>query len=418
MILAGPGRPAGRLEDSLLGRDVEVTRIGSAPGHPAHGGRRLPDRPDLTSDLAAGRPGTLAGRATPRHRRRRVHRVQLRRATGSRPTPTTPSSPTTPSPTPATGPTWPTSRTGYAFVHGDIGDLDLATRHPARARHRRGRQLRGRVAQQPGGRSTRACSSGPTCSGTQTLLEAAAQVGVGRFHHISTCEVYGDLDLVDSDEAFTEESPYRPRTPYNASKAGRRPRRAGLPRDLRAAGHDHQLRQQLRALPVPGEGHPAVHHPGPRRPAPAAVRLDRRTGGSGSTSSTTARPSSAVLADGPGGRDLPRRHRRRGQHRARSPTGCSTPSGKPASLKTIVPDRPGHDRRYLLDASQDPAASWAGSRPSTSTRAWPTRSRWYADNRAWWEPLRDRAPVVESAWQAGSTYGRRATPAVAASRRR
>ncbi|MEO9224308.1 MAG: NAD-dependent epimerase/dehydratase family protein, partial [Acidimicrobiales bacterium] len=31
--------------------------------------------------------------------------------------------------------------------------------------------------------------------GTQTLLEAARQVGVQRFHHISTCEVYGDLDL-------------------------------------------------------------------------------------------------------------------------------------------------------------------------------------------------------------------------------
>ena len=55
--------------------------------------------------------------------------------------------------------------------------------------------------------------------GTQTMLEAARQVGVDRFHHISTCEVYGDLAL-DTDEVFTEDSPYRPRTPYNASKAG------------------------------------------------------------------------------------------------------------------------------------------------------------------------------------------------------
>ncbi|MEK6276309.1 MAG: GDP-mannose 4,6-dehydratase, partial [Actinomycetota bacterium] len=54
--------------------------------------------------------------------------------------------------------------------------------------------------------------------GTQLLLEAARNVGVERFHHISTCEVYGDLPL-DSDEAFTEDSPYQPRTPYNASKA-------------------------------------------------------------------------------------------------------------------------------------------------------------------------------------------------------
>ena len=55
--------------------------------------------------------------------------------------------------------------------------------------------------------------------GTQTMLEAARQAGVDRFHHVSTCEVYGDLPL-DTDEVFTEESPYRPRTPYNASKAG------------------------------------------------------------------------------------------------------------------------------------------------------------------------------------------------------
>ena len=55
--------------------------------------------------------------------------------------------------------------------------------------------------------------------GTQTLCEAAKRVGVKRLHHVSTCEVYGDLPL-DSDEVFTEDSPYRPRTPYNASKAG------------------------------------------------------------------------------------------------------------------------------------------------------------------------------------------------------
>ena len=48
--------------------------------------------------------------------------------------------------------------------------------------------------------------------GTQTLLDAARASGVERFHHVSTCEVYGDLDL-DTDEVFTEESPYRPRTP-------------------------------------------------------------------------------------------------------------------------------------------------------------------------------------------------------------
>src|SRR5205814_2902480 len=105
-----------------------------------------------------------------------------------------------------------------AFVHGDIGDFELveqtlrdeqidvvvnfaAESHNSLAVVDPGRFFRTNVL------------------GTQTLLEAARTTGgIRRFHHISTCEVYGDLPL-DTDEVFTEESPYRPRTPYNASKA-------------------------------------------------------------------------------------------------------------------------------------------------------------------------------------------------------
>lgn len=54
--------------------------------------------------------------------------------------------------------------------------------------------------------------------GTQTLLEAALQARVKRFHHISTDEVFGSLALV-SDEKFNEETRYNPRSPYSASKA-------------------------------------------------------------------------------------------------------------------------------------------------------------------------------------------------------
>ena len=72
--------------------------------------------------------------------------------------------------------------------------------------------------------------------------------------------------------------------------------------------------------------------------------------------------------------------------------------GKPHSLKTIVPDRPGHDRRYVLDWSKiraelgwEPTIEWDKGIAETID--------WYADNQAWWEPLRDRAPVAEgTAW--------------------
>ncbi|HEX3492496.1 MAG TPA: dTDP-glucose 4,6-dehydratase [Streptosporangiaceae bacterium] len=54
--------------------------------------------------------------------------------------------------------------------------------------------------------------------GTYTLLEAVRRHG-GRFHHISTDEVFGDLPL-EGDERFTEGSPYDPSSPYSATKAG------------------------------------------------------------------------------------------------------------------------------------------------------------------------------------------------------
>jgi dTDP-glucose 4,6-dehydratase len=72
--------------------------------------------------------------------------------------------------------------------------------------------------------------------------------------------------------------------------------------------------------------------------------------------------------------------------------------GKPSTLKSIVPDRPGHDRRYLLDASKirgelgwAPAHGWEEGLAETVA--------WYAANRSWWEPLKDRAPVQETAWR-------------------
>jgi dTDP-glucose 4,6-dehydratase len=54
--------------------------------------------------------------------------------------------------------------------------------------------------------------------GTFTILEAVRASGA-RLHHVSTDEVYGDLEL-DDPKKFTEETPYQPSSPYSASKAG------------------------------------------------------------------------------------------------------------------------------------------------------------------------------------------------------
>ncbi len=54
--------------------------------------------------------------------------------------------------------------------------------------------------------------------GTYVLLKASLKHGVKRFHHVSTDEVFGSLDI-ESKEKFTEKTPYDPRSPYSASKA-------------------------------------------------------------------------------------------------------------------------------------------------------------------------------------------------------
>ena len=55
--------------------------------------------------------------------------------------------------------------------------------------------------------------------GTQVLLDSALKHNVKRFHHVSTDEVFGALAL-DTTEKFNESTPYDPRSPYSASKAG------------------------------------------------------------------------------------------------------------------------------------------------------------------------------------------------------
>ena len=55
--------------------------------------------------------------------------------------------------------------------------------------------------------------------GTCNLLRASVDNDVHKFHHVSTDEVYGSLEYDDT-KLFTEDTPYDPRNPYSASKAG------------------------------------------------------------------------------------------------------------------------------------------------------------------------------------------------------
>jgi dTDP-glucose 4,6-dehydratase len=72
---------------------------------------------------------------------------------------------------------------------------------------------------------------------------------------------------------------------------------------------------------------------------------------------------------------------------------------KPATLKTYVQDRPGHDRRYLLDHGKV-ARTLAWSPRIGFSDGLRSTVAWYADHRAWWEPKKARmaSELDESGW--------------------
>jgi dTDP-glucose 4,6-dehydratase len=229
--------------------------------------------------------------------------------------------------------------------------------------------------------------------GTQTLLDASRAAGVQRFHHVSTCEVYGDLAL-DTDEVFTEESPYRPRTPYNASKAGA----------------DHAVRAYSETFGLPVTITNCSNNYGPFQFPEKVIPLFTTNALDDESlpmyASTQNKREWLHVLDHCEAIDLVLGDGRPGEtYNVGSGVEASIEeiadrvlelTGKPASLKIVVPDRPGHDRRYLLDASKIAAElGWKPSRGFEDGLA--ETVSWYQANRSWWEPLKERAPVEESA---------------------
>ncbi|MGC8471342.1 MAG: dTDP-glucose 4,6-dehydratase [Acidimicrobiales bacterium] len=279
------------------------------------------------------------------------------------------------------------------FVHGDVCDVELATSTLEREQidtivHFAAESHNSLAVLDP------ARFFRTNVLGTQAMLEAARRHGVSRFHHISTCEVYGDLDL-ETDERFDEQSPYRPRTPYNASKAGA----------------DHAVRAYAETFGLPVTITNCSNNYGPYQFPEKVIPLfatraldDQALPLYESTQNRRewlhvrdhCRAIDAVLRDGRVGETY---HVGSGVEASIEQIADLVLAllGKPATLKQIVPDRPGHDRRYLLDTTK--IRTELGWRPLVDfDRGMADTVAWYAANRAWWEPLRGRAPVVETAW--------------------
>ncbi|MEW6711186.1 MAG: dTDP-glucose 4,6-dehydratase [Candidatus Riflebacteria bacterium] len=257
--------------------------------------------------------------------------------------------------------------------------------------------------------------------GTYNLLEAARHYAKGRsdfrFHHISTDEVYGDLELDDS--LFTEETPYEPSSPYSASKASSDHlvrawyRTYGLPTIITNCSNNYGPYHfpekliplvilnalELKPLPVYGKGEQIRDWLYVEDHARALVKVATEgkpgetynVGGHNEKQNIEVvrticsilddlRPLKAVISTGSATEK---------NSSVIEPASAGRNGRSYADLITFVTDRPGHDMRYAIDASKiERELGWV-PRETFETGLRKT-VQWYLDNQWWWEPLRER----------------------------
>ena len=216
--------------------------------------------------------------------------------------------------------------------------------------------------------------------GTGVLLEAARELGVGRYVQVSTDEVYGSI----ASGSFTETSPLDPSSPYSATKA------AG---DLLVSAHVHT--HGIEAVICRGS-----NNYGPRQYPEKLIPLmtlnalhgdrlpvygDGRQVRNWLFVEDFARAIHLVLKEGEPGR----------VYNVGGPEECENIdvvrqvlelAGRDESLIEYVTDRPGHDRRYSLASDRVRELGW---RAQVHFHEGLARTvEWYRDNEPWWAPIR------------------------------
>jgi len=251
--------------------------------------------------------------------------------------------------------------------------------------------------------------------GTYNLLEVSRQYWNSliegkksefRFHHISTDEVYGDLD--GPEDLFTEETSYAPSSPYSASKAS----------------SDHLVRAWLRTYGFPtvvtncSNNYGPYHFPEKLIPLMILNALEGKplpVYGNGQQIrdwlyvEDHARALYLVATEGKVGETY-----NIGGHNEKAnidvvkticelleelvPTNCHSREGGNLggfeSLITYVTDRPGHDVRYAIDASKiDRELNW---KPQESFETGIRKTvEWYLNNKEWWSNVLDGSYSLE-----------------------
>lgn len=218
--------------------------------------------------------------------------------------------------------------------------------------------------------------------GTQVLLEAAKEKHI-RFHHVSTDEVFGSLELGD-DKKFDESTPYNPHSPYSASKAGSDHLvRAyhdtyGLPVTISNCTNNYgpfmfpekviplfiTNAMQDKPLPIYGSGKAVRDYLFVTDHCQAiALILEKGKIGETYCIGGNCEKNGVEVAD-----------------------AILQILGKDASLKTFVEDRKGHDMRYAMNTAK--ITKELGWTPSvTFEDGLSEMIDWYKQNESWWKRI-------------------------------
>ncbi|MBQ1321486.1 MAG: dTDP-glucose 4,6-dehydratase [Solobacterium sp.] len=220
--------------------------------------------------------------------------------------------------------------------------------------------------------------------GVQTLMDACRKYNVGRFHQVSTDEVYGDLPLDRPDLLFREDTPIHASSPYSASKAGA---------DLLVLAYHRTF-----GLPVTisrcSNNYGPYHFPEKLIPLMISRALADESlpvYGNGANVRDW-----LYVTDHCSAIDLIIRKGRVGEvyniggHNEKSNLEVVKTIlkalNKPESLIHFVKDRPGHDLRYAMDPTK--IETELGWKPEyTFDTGIQKTIEWYLNNREWWENI-------------------------------
>lgn len=222
--------------------------------------------------------------------------------------------------------------------------------------------------------------------GTQVLLDAAVEKKVKHFHHISTDEVFGTLEL-NSDTKFNENTPYDPRSPYSASKAS----------------SDHLVRAYYHTYGLPITITNCSNNYGPYQYPEKLIPLaitnlleDKKVPVYGDGLNVRdwlhvedhCRAIEAVLMNGIIGETYCVGGLSQDISNIDIVKKILVLVGRDIDMIEYVKDRPGHDRRYAIDWSK--IHRELGWKPEFDFDSWLAQTvEWYRDNKEWWKRLKN-----------------------------